>query len=52
MGQTFGDRGLVSGVLVCWSLDLGSTLDGSLFPLDRLALCMLTSNLIHLYQVN
>ena len=29
----------MSGVLVCWSLDLGLTLDGSLsfsFPLDRL----------------
>ena len=38
-----GDRGSVSGVLVCWSLDLGSTPDGSLsfsFPLDRLGLCI------------
>ena len=43
-----GDRGSVSGVLVCWSLDLGSTPDRSLsfsFPLDHLGLCMLTSNL-------
>ena len=38
-----GNRGSVSGVLVCWSLDLGSTPDGSLsfsFPLDHLGLCM------------
>ena len=43
-----GDRGSVSGVLVCWSLDLGSTPDGSLsfsFPLDHLGLSMLTSKL-------
>ena len=49
-----GDRSSVSGVLVCWSLDLGSTPDGSLsfsFPLDHLGLCILTSTLIHLYQV-
>ena len=38
-----GDRGSVSGVLVCWPLDLGSTPDGSLsfsFPLDHLGLSM------------
>ena len=43
-----GDRGSVSGVLVCWSLDLGSTPDRSLsfsFPLDHLGLSMLTSKL-------
>ena len=43
-----GDRGSVSGVLVCWSLDLGSTPDGSLsfsFPLDHLGLSMLTTKL-------
>ena len=37
-----GDRGSVSGVLVCWSLDLGSTPDGSLsfsFPLAFFGLC-------------
>ena len=41
-----GDCGSVSGVLVYWSLDLGSTPEGSLsfsFPLDLLGLCMLTS---------
>ena len=41
-----GDRGSVSGVLVCWSLDLDLTLDRSLsfsFPLDRFGLCLLTS---------
>ena len=46
-----GDSGSVSGVLVCWSLDLGSTSNRSLsfsFSLDHLGLCML----IHLYQVN
>ena len=35
-------------MLFCWSLDLGSTPDGSLsfsFPLDYLGLCMLTSKL-------
>ena len=50
-----GDRASVSGVLVCWSLNLCSTLDRSLsfsFPLDCLGLCMLTSNLIHLHLVN
>ena len=50
-----GDRGSVSGVLVCWSLDLGSTPDRSLsfsFPLDHLSLRMLTSNSIHLHRVN
>ena len=38
--QLSGDCGSVSGVLVCWSLDLGSTLDRSLpfsFPLDCLS---------------
>ena len=43
-----GDRGSVSGVLVCWSLDLGSTPDRSLsfsFPLDHLGLSMLNSKL-------
>ena len=43
-----GDRGSVSGVLVCWSLDLGSTPDGSLsfsFPLDHLGLSILTTKL-------
>ena len=43
-GTDFCDRGSVSGVLVCWSLDLSLTPDGSLsfsFPLDRLGLCML-----------
>ena len=38
-----GDRGSVSGVLVCWPLDLGSTPDGCLsfsFPLDRFGLCI------------
>ena len=37
-----GDCGLVSSVLVCWSLDLGSTPDGSLsfsFPLGFSGLC-------------
>ena len=43
-----GDRGSVSGVLVCWSLDLGSTPDRSLsfsFPLDHLGLSILTTKL-------
>ena len=43
-----GDCGSVSGVLICWSLDMGSTPDRSLsfsFPLDRL---MLTSTIIEL----
>ena len=41
-----GDRGSVSSVLVCWSLDLGSTPDGGLsfsFPLDFFDLCISTS---------
>ena len=41
-----GDRGSVSSVLVCWSLDLGSTPDGSLsfsFPLAFFGLCKSTS---------
>ena len=41
-----GDRGSVSGVLVCWSLDLGLTPDGSLsfsFPLAFFGLCKSTS---------
>ena len=42
-GQTLsGDCGSVSGVLVCWSLDLGSTPDRSLsfsFPLNFFGLC-------------
>ena len=44
-----GDCGSVSSVLVCLSLDLGSTPDRSLyflFPLDCHGLYMLTSNLI------
>ena len=44
-GLLSGDRGSVSGVLVCWSLDLSSTPHGSLsfsFPID---LSMLTSKL-------
>ena len=49
-----GDRGSVSGVLVCWSLDLGSTPDGSLsfsFPPDHLGLSMLTTKLNKIYIV-
>ena len=41
-----GDHGSVSSVLVCRSLDLGSTLDGSLsfsFPLAFFGLCKSTS---------
>ena len=41
-----GDRGSVSSVLVCWSLDLGSTPDGGLsfsFPLAFFGLCKSTS---------
>ena len=54
-----GDRGSVSSVLVCWSLDLGSTPDGGLsfsFPLAFFGLCKSTPKLntdIHLlYMVN
>ena len=43
-----GDRGSVSSVLVCWSLDLGSTPDGGLsfsFPLAFFGLCKSTPKL-------
>ena len=53
-GLLSGDRGSVSGVLACWSLDLGSTPDGSLsfsFPLDHMGLCMLTTKLKKMYTV-
>ena len=45
-----GDGGSVSIVLVCWSINLGLTPDGSLslsFPLDFFGLCKSTPKYIH-----